>query len=63
MINNKYTQRGAVVLKAAILILLTAAIAALSRFIFVDNMFEQEYFSDRILNVFYMVFFCLSIIP
>ena len=59
MTNNKYTQRGVVALVAALQLLLTALIAALSRFIFVDNMFEQEYFSDRVLNIFYMVLFLL----
>ena len=59
MTTNKYAQKGTVSLKMAILLLLTAGIAALVRFIFVDNMFEQEYFSDRTLNIFYMAFFLL----
>lgn len=38
---------------------LTAIISAFSRFLFVENMFEQEYFSEQILNVWHMVFFLL----
>ena len=58
---NKKThfQIAAIVLKSVLELLLTAAIAAVSRFLFIDNMFEQEYFSEQILNVWHMVFFLL----
>jgi len=56
---NKETniQIGKIILKSVFLILVTAVISAVSRFLFVDNMFEQEYFSEQVLNVCFLVFF------
>lgn len=58
---NKKThiQIGLMILKSVFLILLTAVIAAFSRFLFIDNMFEQEYFSEQVLNICFLVFFIL----
>lgn len=50
---------GISALRTVILMALTLAVSALVRFLFVDNMFEQEYFSEQILNVWHMVFFLL----
>lgn len=56
---NKIKSMGFVALRIVILMTLTALISAFSRFLFVENMFEQEYFSEQILNVWHMVFFLL----
>ena len=50
---------GISALRTVILMALTLAVSALVRFLFVDNMFEQEYFSEQILNVWHMIFFLL----
>ena len=50
---------GISALRTVILMALTLAVSALVRFLFIDNMFEQEYFSEQILNVWHMVFFLL----
>ena len=50
---------GISALRTVILMALTLAVSALVRFLFVDNMFEQEYFSEQILNVWHMVFFLM----
>ena len=57
--DSKVKNIGISVLKTVILMALTFAVSALVRFLFVDNMFEQEYFSEQILNVWHMVFFLL----
>lgn len=57
--NNKLRNIGFIAIKTVIHMLLTVAISAFSRFLFVDNMFEQEYFSEQILNVWFLVFFLL----
>ena len=59
MHNKVLTKIGKNILRIIILILLTYVISAISRFLFIDNMFEQEYFSEQILNVWHMVFFLL----
>ena len=56
---SKAKSIGMSALKTVILMSLTLAISALVRFLFVDNMFEQEYFSNQVLNVWHMVFFLL----
>ena len=56
--DSKVKNIGISVLKTVILMALTLAVSALVRFLFVDNMFEQEYFSEQILNVWHMIFFC-----
>lgn len=58
---NKQThvKIGLMILKSVLLLLLTAVIAAFSRFLFIDNMFEQEYFSEQVLNIWFFVFFIL----
>ena len=56
---NKIKRIGIVALKTAILMALTVAISAVCRFLFVDNMFGQEYFSKHILNAWNMCFFLL----
>ena len=56
---SKVKSIGISALKTVILMALTLAISALVRFLFVDNMFEQEYFSNQVLNVWLMVFFLL----
>lgn len=57
--NKKTHIRIAIILQSVLGLLLTAIISAVTRFIFIDNMFEQEYFSEQILNVWHMVFFLL----
>lgn len=57
MSESKYKRIGIISLKALFLIFLTVGLAVISRFIFVENMFEQEYFGEPVLNVWYMVFF------
>ena len=58
--NRKFSSgMGVVTLRTVILLVLTACISALSRFLFINNMFEQEYFSDQILNVWFLIFFLL----
>ena len=56
---SKVKSIGISALKTVILMALTLAISALVRFLFVDNMFEQEYFSNQVLNVWHMIFFLL----
>ena len=56
---SKVKSIGISALKTVILMALTLAISTLVRFLFVDNMFEQEYFSNQVLNVWHMVFFLL----
>lgn len=56
---NKIKRICIVALKTAILMVLTVAISAVCRFLFVDNMFGQEYFSKPILNACNMCFFLL----
>ena len=46
--DSKVKNIGISVLKTVILMALTLAVSALVRFLFVDNMFEQEYFSEQI---------------
>ena len=50
---------GIVTLRTIVLMALTAVISALSRALFVTNLFEEEYFSEQVLNALYMVFFLL----
>ena len=57
--DSKVKSMGISALKTVILMALTLAVSALVRFLFVDNMFEQEYFSEQILNVWHMIFFLL----
>ena len=56
---NKSRNIILITVKTVILMILTMAISALSRFLFVDNMFEQEYFSEQVLNVWFLIFFLL----
>ena len=46
-------------LRTIVLMALTAVISALSRALFVTNLFEEEYFSEQVLNAWHMVFFLL----
>lgn len=59
MNKKTHVQIGLMIIKSVFLILLTAVIAAFSRFLFIDNMFEQEYFSEQVLNIFFGIFFIL----
>ena len=49
--DNRVKNIGISALRTVILMTLTLAISALVRFLFVDNMFEQEYFSEQILDI------------
>ncbi len=55
--DNKAKNIGAIAVRTVIIIVLTVVISALSHFLFVKNMFEQEYFSEQILNVWFLLFF------
>ncbi len=57
--DNKVKNIGFVAIRTFIIMALTVVFSALSRFLFVKNMFEQEYFSKRILNVWFLIFFLL----
>ena len=57
--DSKVKSIGISALKTVIIMSLTLAISALVRFLFVDNMFEQEYFSNQVLNIWHMVFFLM----
>ena len=48
-----------IALRTVAILVLSAMISALSHFMFVDNMFCQEYFSEQVLNVWHFVFFLL----
>lgn len=57
---NKNIKRiGKISLKALLLIALTEVIALVSRLLFVENLFGEEYFSERVMNIGYTVFFIL----
>ena len=47
------------ILKCLLLLLLTAAITACWKFLFILNMLEEEYFSEQTLNAWHLVFFLL----
>ena len=55
--NKKYARIGFVLLRTLLMILLVLGISVISRFIFVENMFEQEYFGEQALNIWHTVFF------
>ncbi|MBR6681554.1 MAG: hypothetical protein IKL40_01060 [Clostridia bacterium] len=55
--DNKAKNIGNIAIRTVIVMALTVVISALSRFLFVKNMFEQEYFSEQMLNVWFLIFF------
>lgn len=57
--DRKIKDIGTVALRAVILMALSAALSALCRFVFVENMFGEDYFSEQILNVWHFVFFIM----
>lgn len=57
MKGTKLTRISIILFRALLLLFLTAGFAAVSRFIFIENMFGQTYFGEPALNAWHMVFF------